>query len=52
MQTLGLAANAWLVAQRPERALALLERAPPGDPRFQQLSERAQQASAGAPPSS
>jgi tetratricopeptide (TPR) repeat protein len=52
MQTLGLAANAWLEARQPERALALLERAPPGDPRFQQLSERAQQASAGAPPSS
>jgi tetratricopeptide (TPR) repeat protein len=52
MQTLGLAANAWLVAQRPERALALLERAPRDDPRFQKLFERARQASAGTPPSS
>jgi hypothetical protein len=52
MQTLGLAANAWLAARRPERALALLEHAPRDDLRFQELSERALRASAGEPPSS
>jgi uncharacterized protein HemY len=52
VQALGLAANAWLAARQPERALALLARAPPGDPRFRELSERVRQASGGAPPSS
>jgi hypothetical protein len=52
LRTLGLAADAWLSAQRPERALELLERAPRDDPRFQELTERAQRASAGEAPSS
>ena len=52
VETLGLAANAWLAAHRPERALQLLERAPRDDPRFRELSERAQRESAGAAPSS
>jgi hypothetical protein len=50
--TLGLAANAWLAAQRPERALELLERAPRDDPRFDELFARARRESAAAPPSS
>ncbi len=45
VETLGLAARAWIAAQRPERALPLLARAPPNDPRFQQLFERAQRGS-------
>jgi tetratricopeptide (TPR) repeat protein len=48
LKTLGLAADAWLSAQRPERALELLERAPRDDPRFQELTERAQRERGGA----
>jgi tetratricopeptide (TPR) repeat protein len=47
LPTLGLAANAWLAAGRPERARALLEQAPRGDPRFQALLERARAGGAG-----
>jgi tetratricopeptide (TPR) repeat protein len=39
--TLARAARAWLMAGAPERARALLARAPPGDPRFRALNERA-----------
>src|SRR5262245_37402163 len=41
VETLGLAASAWLAARRPDRALQLLERAPPDDPRFRELAARA-----------
>jgi len=46
VETLGLAASAWLAAERPERALAVLERAPPGDPRFGALADQARRARA------
>jgi len=49
---LGLAARAWIAAQRPERALALLARVPSGDPRFQELYEWARRESAGRAPAS
>jgi tetratricopeptide (TPR) repeat protein len=47
VETLGLAARAWIEAQQPERALPLLARAPADDPRFRQLLRRAQQESSG-----
>ena len=53
LHALALAADAWLEARRPERALELLEHAPRDDPHFQELFERAQQhARDGATPSS
>jgi hypothetical protein len=52
VETLGLAASAWLAARRPADALRLLERAPPDDPRFRALSERARRESARSPPAS
>jgi tetratricopeptide (TPR) repeat protein len=52
VETLGLAASAWLAARRPAEALRLLERAPPDDPRVRELSERARRESAGVAPAS
>jgi tetratricopeptide (TPR) repeat protein len=46
VETLGLAASAWLAARRPAEALRLLERAPPDDPRVRELFERARRESA------
>jgi len=51
VETLGLAARAWLAAHQPERALRLLARAPADDPRFEALVERARRESADAPSS-
>jgi len=46
VETLGLAASAWLAARRPAEALRLLERAPPDDPRVRELFEQARRESA------